>query len=160
LAFAALLLWFYSRYLFDADYYSILDWANLTIHEGGHMVCAFLPRFLMVAGGTGMQLAMPAAFALHFRRENSPFSSDVCLFWLGQNLLNVSHYMGDARTQRLPLVAGGVHDWTYMLETLGLLTHDVGLSRLVFAGGSLVIAASIWRIAAPALGVPAPSRAV
>ena len=37
-------------------------------------------------------------------------------------------------------MAGGVHDWTYLLETTGLLIHDEGLGAAVQIFGCLVMA--------------------
>lgn len=126
----------------------ILDGVDLGVHETGHLVFGLLPgRFLMVLGGTLAQLLMPAAFWWDFRRRKLPRSSDACLIWLGQSLLNVGRYAADARAQELPLVAGGVHDWTYLLETTGLLTHDVGVGRLFDLAGCALMAAAVARIA-------------
>lgn len=63
-------------------------------------------------------------------------------WWFGQNLLGIGNYIADARAQRLPLVAGGVHDWTYPLETAGLLIYDEKPGRAVQVLGCLVMALS------------------
>lgn|GEM_PF-2031242 len=129
---------------------SPLHWIDLPIHETGHLVFGLLgSRFIMVAGGTLGQLLMPAAFWWHFRREGQPRSADVCLAWVGQNLLDIGRYAADARAQELPLVAAGVHDWTYLLEATRLLTHDIGVGRAFDFAGCAVIAyaaASIVRL--------------
>ena len=62
------------------------------------------------------------------------------LWWFGQNFLGIGNYIADARAQLLDLVAGGVHDWTYLLETVGLLIHDVGIGRGVQILGCLIMA--------------------
>jgi hypothetical protein len=59
---------------------------------------------------------------------------------IGQNFLGIGRYVADARAQLLDLVAGGVHDWTYLLETVGLLIHDEGIGRGVQILGCLIMA--------------------
>lgn len=125
-----------------------LDGVSLAVHEAGHVVFGLLGnRFVMMAGGTALQLAMPLAFALDFRRRGQPRSSSACLAWLGQNLLHVGRYAADARAQRLPLVGGGEHDWTYLLEVFGLLRRDAEIGAVLDFAGCLFIAwaaLSIW----------------
>jgi hypothetical protein len=125
----------------------LLDGVDLGVHETGHLVFQLLGnRFLYVAGGTIGQLLMPAAFWWDFRRRGRPRSADACLIWVGQSLLNVGRYAADARAQELHLVAGGVHDWTYLLETVGLLTHDIGVGRAFDLAGCLLIAYASARL--------------
>jgi len=127
----------------------LLDGVNLGVHETGHLVFNILGlgnRFIMVAGGTIGQLLMPAAFWWDFRRRGQTRSADACLVWVGQNLLNIGRYAADARAQQLELVAGGVHDWTYLLETTGLLIHDIGVGRAFDFTGCCLIAYAAARI--------------
>ena len=118
----------------------LFDGIDLAIHEAGHPILGIFGwRFLMMAGGTIFQLAFPIAFVVHFRRGGQPRSADACVAWTGQSLLNVGRYAADARAQELPLVGGGEHDWTYLLEATGLLTHDIGVGRVIdFAGCALI----------------------
>jgi hypothetical protein len=117
------------------------DFVNLAFHEGGHIIFGLIGvRFIMVAGGTLMQLLLPGAAILHFLKRGERLSACVALFWLGQNFLGIGHYVADARAQQLDLLAGGVHDWTYLLETTGLLIHDVGLGAAVQVLGCFVMA--------------------
>ena len=118
-----------------------LDFVNLAFHEGGHIVFGLLGnRFIMVCGGTAMQLLLPAAAAWHFYRRGERASACGALWWFGQNFLGIGNYIADARAQQLDLVAGGVHDWTYLLETVGLLIHDLGIGRAVQIAGCLIMA--------------------
>ena len=126
---------------------SPLDWVDLPIHETGHLVFQFFGRFIYVAGGTIGQLAMPAAFWWYFRDRREFNSADVCLIWIGQNFLNIGRYAADARAQKLELVAGGVHDWTYLLERTHLLIHDEGVGRAIDWLGCAVIAFALVSIA-------------
>ena len=119
----------------------LLDFVNLAFHEGGHIVFGLLGnRFIMVCGGTAMQLLLPAAAAWHFYQRDERASACGALWWFGQNFLGIGRYVADARAQLLDLVAGGVHDWTYLLETTGLLIHDEGIGRAVQILGCLIMA--------------------
>jgi len=42
----------------------------------------------------------------------------------GENLVNISVYMADARDLRLPLVGGGDHDWNNLFHAFGLLGEE------------------------------------
>jgi len=118
----------------------LLDGVDLAVHETGHLVFGlFGNQFLLVAGGTLLQLIMPLAFVIDFRRRGRPRSSDACVAWIGQNLLHIGRYAADARAQELPLVGGGVHDWTYLLEVTGLLARDAGVGRAFDFAGCLLI---------------------
>ena len=121
----------------------VVDGANLLIHEAGHPIFGVLGiRFLMMLGGTLMQLAMPAAFCIHFLRHDQPRSADVCLFWIGLNLLHIGRYAADARAQELPLVGSGEHDWTYLLDAVGLLRFDLPVGAVIDAAGCALMALS------------------
>lgn len=127
------------------DWLWLLDGVALAIHEAGHPIFGLLGvRFLTVAGGTIFQLAFPIAFAFDFRRRHQPRSSDACVAWVGHNLLHIGRYAADARAQVLPLVGGGEHDWTYLLEVVGLLRHDIVVGQLFdFAGCALIAWAAV-----------------
>jgi hypothetical protein len=118
-----------------AQPHCFLDWVNLPFHEAGHLFLAPFGRLLHFLGGTLMQLVVPALLAASFLKRRSPFSASACLWWLGESLLNVSVYMGDARDLRLELVGGGEHDWNEIFYRLGLLDQDsvAGISMIVLA---------------------------
>ena len=97
----------------------LLDGVDLAIHETGHLVFGAFGEFVQFAGGTIMQLLMPLAFVGYFLRRRDPHAATVALWWVAQNLWNISVYVADARAQELPLVGGGEHDWAYMLGRLG-----------------------------------------
>jgi len=109
--------------------FTLLDSVDLAIHESGHLVFGPFGEFIGFAGGTIMQLLMPAAFVAYFWRRGERHSASVAAWWVAQNLGNVATYVADARAQELPLVGGGEHDWNYLLGSTGLLAHDVGIAR-------------------------------
>lgn len=138
---------FYLQWLKKDNYFSALDFVNLAFHEAGHIFLGFFGRFVMVLGGTIFQLLIPAVCLAHLKRRGANLGWQLCLFWLGENLLNVSIYAGDAIKQALPLVGGGEHDWTYLLTETHLIAHPAGVARVIFLAGSAVIFWSFYLMA-------------
>src|SRR5690242_1911438 len=117
---------------------SLLDSVDLAIHETGHLVFNPFGEVIGFAGGTLFQLIVPAAFVWYFARRGDRHGATVPLWWIAQNLWNISVYVRDARVQQLPLVGGGEHDWAFLLGRLGLLAHDQGIGRGIHAIGVIV----------------------
>jgi len=141
---------FYLQWLKKDNFFSPLDYVNLAFHEAGHLFMGFFPRFIMVLGGTLFQLLAPAVCLVHLKRRGANLGWQLCLFWLGESLLNISIYAADAIKQELPLVGGGEHDWTYLLTETHLIAHPAGVAKVVFLAGSAVIFWSFYLIAADA----------
>jgi hypothetical protein len=133
--------------LLHPDHYGVLDSLDLAIHETGHLVFGPFGEFIGFLGGTLMQLIVPSAFGGYFLHRGDRHAATVTLWWLAQNLWNVSVYIRDARAQELPLVGGGEHDWTYLLDTLNLLERDLSIGRAVhLLGVVLFILSVIWGV--------------
>lgn len=113
----------------------LLDNVDLAIHETGHLVFAPFGEVLGFLGGTLFQLILPGAFVAHFAWRGDRYGAAVCLWWVAQNCWNISVYVADARAQLLPLVGGGEHDWAYLLDAAGWLSHDLAIARAVHALG-------------------------
>lgn len=130
---------------FTPDHYSLMDSVDLPIHEAGHPFFGFFGEFIGAAGGTLMQLLVPAVFLGYFWRHRDRHAATVMLWWIAQNLWNISRYIADAQAQELPLVGGGEHDWAYMLGELGLLRQDHVIAGIVhFVGVMLLIVSCLW----------------
>jgi hypothetical protein len=110
-------------YLANWGQYTLIDNANLIIHEAGHFFFSFFGSFIYAAGGTIMQILFPFFIALYFLRTGYRTGTQIFLFWLGQNLINISVYAADAEVRILPLLGNGQHDWYYMLRQLGILNQ-------------------------------------
>jgi hypothetical protein len=123
--------------------YRWLDSLDLAIHETGHLVFAFDGEVLAVLGGTLFQLLVPAAFVVALWRNGDRHGATVPLWWLAQNCWNISVYVRDARTEELPLVGGGEHDWAFLLDRAGWLDHDQRIAGIVYLVGVLLYAAAI-----------------
>jgi hypothetical protein len=133
----------------------MIDLVFVPIHEGGHLLFRFFRwEFLYVAGGTLMQLAVPLMLAAYFSLQRQVQGTAFCAFFFFEQLLPISTYMADARAQQLPLLTIGesnsvIHDWHYLFNHLGVLSHDVQIARFVRALGWLgmmsTVAWMIWR---------------
>ena len=113
-AFSLGLLPFCVYFALHRDRYSLLDNADLIIHEAGHFLFRPFGDFVYLMGGSLMQVIFPLLLAGYFFRSRYWPGVQLFLFWLGQNLINISVYAADADTRILPLVGGGRHDWFYI----------------------------------------------
>jgi hypothetical protein len=135
----------YAAWLVLAYEYHFLDGVNLAFHEAGHLFLRFGGETLHFLGGTLGQLVFPAALAARFARRGEPFEAAVCTLWLGESLMNVGVYLGDAQAQALPLVGGHIHDWNWLLGRAGLLAQAESLGRLLHVlASALVLGAWGW----------------
>ena len=74
------------------------------------------------------------------------YSAALVLFWVGESLLNVSIYAGDALDLQLPLLGGedSIHDWNYLLGSTGLLPSTHKIAAAIRIAGTLAIFAAIF----------------
>ena len=124
-ALSILLIIIFSYYLIFPEQLLLLNNLNFLIHEAGHLITSPLGEFISVLGGTLFQLAIPSLFVGYFFQKKDYYAGSVLLFWLAQNIMNVSIYMSDALDMKLQLFGGEnvVHDWNYILEKLNLLFY-------------------------------------
>jgi hypothetical protein len=126
------------------EHWNIIDNVDLVIHEAGHWIFIFFGEFIRILGGSLMQVLMPSIFAAYFFLRLQFFSGGVVLFWIAQNIVNVSVYMGDSISQTLPLLGGDgtIHDWNYLLSHTGLLAYTDTLARITYGIGMMVFLAA------------------
>jgi hypothetical protein len=102
-----------------------VDFVNLAFHEAGHVFLRVFGSTIHYLGGTIFQLLIPVVLIVYFLvRTHQPMAAAVCLWWLGESLINVSIYMADARDLAMPLVGGGDHDWNELFYRFGLLGEE------------------------------------
>ena len=143
----ALLLAIYGVICMLAEQGTFLDRVDLIAHEAGHLLFGYFGEFMMVIGGTLGQLLVPAGIVFYFVVRQEFYSSSVVLFWLGQNMFNISVYIKDAAAMDLPLVSIGggdaIHDWNWLLLKFNVLAWDRQIGNFVFGLGTLIIAVSV-----------------
>jgi tryptophan-rich sensory protein len=108
----------------DRTGFLFVDYVNLIIHEGGHMVFSPFGYTIRILGGTLGELIVPLLCAAYFwwKRETSAVA--FCSFWFFENFLYIGTYMSDARTSALPLVGSDESDWTILFGQWGVLIKD------------------------------------
>lgn len=134
---------YFGNYLATYTEWHFIDNVNLVIHEAGHLIL-FTPvfgQFISVLGGSLFQVLIPLIFTMAFFLQKEFFSGSIVLFWVGQNLINVSVYAGDAIKMDLPLLGGDnvIHDWHFILNYLGLLQHTDQIALGIFSVGVCVL---------------------
>lgn len=133
---------------------SFMHLINLPFHEAGHVIFRPFGSFMTSLGGTLGQMLIPiiCLWTFLFKYRNT-FGAAICLWWLGQNFLDIAPYINDARAGVLPLIGGntghtapyGFHDWEYLLTESGLLQYDHFIARLSFFIGTVIIILSfLW----------------
>jgi len=130
--------------LCDPMHWSFLSSLILATHELGHVVFSPFGEWLMVAGGTILQLLAPIGAYLVLRRQREPTALFIGTAWFVTSLTNVATYVADARVQELPLVSLGgdtaEHDWGYLLGRANALASDTQIAYNLrgFAWGILI----------------------
>jgi hypothetical protein len=129
-------------FIFSRGDYTLIDNIDLIIHESGHFFFGFFGDFIQMAGGTLMQILFPLFLAWYFYRNGYRTGVQIFIFWLGQNLINISVYAADANKMKLKLI-GGRHDWLYLLNKLGILKSADEVGYVIFALAIFVFIISI-----------------
>ena len=132
----------------DGTLIKLMDLVFVPIHEGGHLLFRFFGEWIMVAGGTFLQLFVPFALAVYFAVRRQLPGTAFCGFFLFEQLLPVGIYMADARCQCLAYVTVGdpdaaVHDWWYLFSSVGLVEHDTQIGGAVRVIGWIGMAATL-----------------
>ena len=118
---------------------------NLVFHEAGHLIFSPLGRFMSVLGGSLMQALIPVVAAIAFIRQEQAFGAAICVWWAGQNLVDLAPYIADARALQLVLLGGRTgaevegHDWEFILTRLRLLHRDQAIGRGAHVFGTAIM---------------------
>jgi hypothetical protein len=131
---------------------SFMHLINLPFHEAGHVLFRLFGRFMHSLGGSLGQLMMPLIcfFVIKFKTRDA-FGAAACLWWFGENFVDMAPYMNDARSLSLPLVGGnfgqsspyGFHDWEFLLTESGLQQYDHAIARGSHLIGSIMMLGSV-----------------
>lgn len=122
---------------------------NLVFHEAGHLIFSPLGQFITVLGGSLMQVLIPVIAAIAFIRQQQPFGAAICVWWAGQNLIDLAPYIADARALQLVLLGGRTgaevegHDWEFILTRLRLVHRDQAIGRAAHALGMVIMIGSL-----------------
>ncbi|HKB86746.1 MAG TPA: hypothetical protein VKD08_11275 [Ignavibacteriaceae bacterium] len=133
-------------FVLNRGHYTLIDNADLVIHEAGHAVFSIFGRFIYTLGGTLMQIILPSIIVWYFLINRYLTGTQFGLLWLGQNLVNISVYAADARARILPLLGGNkvYHDWNWILSKTGLLEYDSEIGILFFSLAIIIFLITIF----------------
>ncbi|MEX1032735.1 MAG: hypothetical protein WDZ30_05200 [Cellvibrionaceae bacterium] len=133
---------------------NFLHKVNLPFHEFGHLLFGIFGNFMGSLGGTLGQLLMPIVAGVALLRSRADtFGASLCLWWFGENFLDIAPYMADARAGELLLLGGnhgkfspyGFHDWEFILGETGLLSYDTLLAAITLnLGRAIMLLAMAW----------------
>lgn len=121
------------------------DNLNLLIHETGHLIFMPFGLFVHVLAGSVLQILFPCSFLVYFILRREYFSASFILFWIADNIINVSVYMRDAQQMQLPLLGGDAvtHDWNWIFVRTGLLPSAQIIGLTFFVYGIFVLIFSV-----------------
>jgi hypothetical protein len=113
-----------------------VDFANLVVHEGGHLLFGWFGPTLGLWGGTILQWLVPFLLAAYFCIQRQTAAFVFSTFFFFENWLYTATYMADARAMDLPLVTVGdpdfvEHDWHAIFSSLGVLQQDTTIAGVV-----------------------------
>lgn len=128
---------------------SFLHSINLPFHEFGHVLFSPFGRFMAVLGGSLFQVMMPLIALLSFSLQmKDNFAAAIMLWWAGQNMIDVSPYIADAKYRSIPLIRGlgeDYHDWGNLLSMLDMVDSAHTIANSVFICGAItIIFALFW----------------
>ena len=126
----------------------------LPIHETGHVIFRIFGNFMMILGGSLLQMLLPFGICVAFivmRCDN--FAAAACLWWTSVSLVDLSAYIYDALQPQITLIGGstgdesGMHDWINILRTLNMLDHARSFGSFAhFLGSALMVASLLWAL--------------
>jgi hypothetical protein len=136
-----------NQLIFGQQHWTFLDYVNLLIHEGGHLI--FLPfgEFMNMLGGSLTQILVPCLFFVYFFLKKEFVSAGFIIFWIANNFVSVSVYMSDAIDMQLPLVGGEgvIHDWNWLFTRMGLLQQSNSIASVFYWIGIIgVLVSLVW----------------
>jgi hypothetical protein len=142
---------------------SFLHLINLPFHEAGHIIFSPFGSFMMSLGGSLTQVLIPLVCAAEFVRRDDRFGTCVCIWWAGQNLIDLGPYIADARALQLVLLGGFTgaqvegHDWEAILTALGWLRYDRTLGMAAHWLGSMAMIGAIGTAAWTTMRMASPN---
>lgn len=141
--------------ILDPASYHFIDSINLIFHEAGHAILSFLGDLGTATAGSLFQVIIPALCGIYFLARREYYSAVIVFMWMGESLVNVSIYVGDAIAMKLPLLGDeATHDWNYALSVTGLISYTSLIARSIYISGAVIFAISALLSLKLSYGVP------
>ncbi|HHO65687.1 MAG TPA: hypothetical protein ENJ71_04100 [Epsilonproteobacteria bacterium] len=147
------------EYIFTL-YHFIINQTIGIVHEAGHGVCYLLPcpTFMMILNGTLFQWLFPFGIAWYYKRKHNMVGWWLGLFVLAISMDYTAWYISTAPSGAyVPalksfLGVDGLHDFHYILDTLGLLAYSGVIAMVLKILSLLVMFRSIFGLFSIAYG--------
>lgn len=132
--FAILTACYFFYYSATLGQWHVIDNINTIFHEAGHTLFMFFGQFLKILGGTIFQILVPVVLCAYFYANAKYYSASMLLFWVGQSIMQVSVYVGDAVSMKLVRLGGEsfTHDWNYLLNVWSILPLAQPIAESIF----------------------------
>lgn len=139
--FVIMITWYFIYCLKSLENFHFISGINLIIHEAGHSILFFFGEFIHVLGGSLFQVLIPLIFAIYFLSKEDVYSSGIILLWVGESMIEVSRYAGDAILMQLPLLGGDnvIHDWNWLLSYTNLIQYTSTMASAIYIVGVLIM---------------------
>jgi hypothetical protein len=128
-------------YLLNPGILMVLDAASGLMYEVGRFTFSYVGGMAIYVGGTVGQLFLPVLLAWYFYNTRYMFALQALLFWLGQNLINISLHI--AKPNYMYAHHYGHSDWQKLLVFLDIGSYDLYAGTIVFAAGSICFMLSL-----------------
>jgi hypothetical protein len=130
----------------------LLEWVNLAMHQGGHMLTYSASDVQNAMAGSIAQVAIPLLIGLYFFFLRGDWvAAGVCLAWAGASAAEVSLFVADAPTQKLELLGDDRNDWAIILgpDGYGAFAKADSLAHTIrdYASVGLVVGALVCLLA-------------
>jgi hypothetical protein len=131
----------------------LLEWVNLAMHQGGHMVTYSASDVQNAMAGPIAQVAIPLLFAMYFFFGRGDWiAAGVFLAWAAASAAEVSLFVADAPAQRLDLLGDDKNDWAIILgpDGYGALAKSESLAHTIRDVASVaIVVGALLCLAAP-----------
>lgn len=144
--FGVVLLGLYFLYVINNPQdFHFINGVNLMIHEAGHTLFMVFGEFIYFLGGSLLQIVIPLIFATYFFLKRDIYACGIITMWVGQNIVEVARYAGDAIVMQIPLLGGenSIHDWNWILSTTNTLKYTSIIGSTFYGLGVCVLFSGI-----------------
>lgn len=128
----------------------VVDHINDALHRLGYMAAGWIGGAggtVHLLAGTIVQLAVPLGlWLMATSRYYYPFAAVAFIWWLGESLVHMSRYIGDAKFMRELPIAGDIHVWGYLLRQWDKLGKSEQIANVVYWIGVSIMVMCLIRM--------------
>jgi hypothetical protein len=118
------------------------------VHEGSHIVTAWLPPIVTASAGSIGEVLFTVFVLIAAIKGRAYFAAVFAGLWVMFSMHNAGLYMADARAQLIPLIGPSenpIHDWHFVFGQLGWLGNDTLIGgTVVNVGVGIGVLSLVW----------------